>query len=103
MNETELTYWIVLGPGRKLIANFKKEEEAEEFRRKVVVARLEQLERIRAVLTDGEYRGEYNFRRNGIIIKKIVISMMTSEDIEAAKNEDLVDGSFLITNGEEVE
>ncbi len=96
MNKNTLTYWAVLGPGRKLIANFKEEEEAIEFRSRVVVARLEQLERIKPVLTLGEYNGEYNFRKNGITVKEIVVPMMTNNDMEGLKDEDLVDGNFLI-------
>ena len=96
MNENILVYWAVQGPGRKLIANFKKEEEATEFRLKVITARLEQLERIKPVLTEGEYNGEYNFRRNGIAIRKIVVPMMTSQEVNEIKDEDLVDGNFLI-------
>jgi len=96
MNENELIYWTVLGPGRKLIANFSNEEGAHEFRARVVTARLAQLERLKSALTEGEYRGEYNFRKNGIAIKKVVVQLLGDEQASRLTDEDLVDGSFLI-------
>jgi|15BtaG_2_1085339.scaffolds.fasta_scaffold28270_2 hypothetical protein len=99
MNENILVYWTVTGPGRNLIANFKREEDALGFRLRVIAARLEQLERIRPVLTDGEYNGEYNFRRNGIAVKKVIVPIMTDREAADIKNEELVDGNFLVIGG----
>jgi len=98
-DDSQLSYWTVLGPGRTSLGNFWSEDDAFAFRQRVVAARMEQLERIKSTLTEGEYRGELNFRQNGVVVKQIIIPMMSEEEIEDVSDEQLVDGSFLIAPG----
>lgn len=92
----EISYWIVTGPGQKVLGNFWEKTEAKAFQTKVLKARLDQLERIKPALTKGEYTGELLFRTNSICVSKRTLHMTTSEDISKLSEEDLVDGNFLI-------
>ena len=98
-DDSRLSYWTVLGPGRSTLGNFWSEEDAHTFQQRVVDARLDQLERIKSTLSEGEYRGELNFRQNGITIEQVIVPMMTEANIEEISSEQLVDGSFLVASG----
>lgn len=92
----EINYFSVLGPGGKAIANFETERGAYQFRDRVVKVRLSQLERIKGVLTDGEYNGEHNFRSFSITVSPQSITIMSSLESSQMTDDMLVDGSFLV-------
>lgn len=91
-----IIYFSVVGPGNMAIANFHDEHAACTFKNRVVTARLEQLERIKDQLTDGEYIGEKNFRSNGVRVDRLTIEIMSVRDALDIPDDRLVDGKFLI-------
>ena len=91
-----IIYFSVVGPGNVAIANFHDEHAAYTFKNRVVAARLEQLERIKDQLTDGEYTGEKNFRSNGVRVDRLTIEIMSVRDALDIPDDRLVDGKFLI-------
>jgi len=92
----EINYFSVLGPGGRTIANFETEREACQFRDRVVKVRLNQLERIKDVLTDGEYHGEHNFRTFSITVSPQAVTILSSLESNQMTDDMLVDGSFLV-------
>jgi len=98
-SQDSITYFTVIGPGSRSLANFRLESDALEFKERVVNARLAQLDRIKDRLTSGELRGELNFRRNGIRIEQQTIEFMSQSESRDISDENLVDGRFLIPVG----
>ena len=91
-----IIYFSVVGPGNVPLANFHDEHAAYTFKKRVVTARLEQLERIKDRLTDGEYTGEKNFRSNGVRVDRLTIEFMSVRAALDIPDDRLVDGKFLI-------
>ena len=91
-----IIYFSVVGPGNIPLANFHDEHAAYTFKKRVVTARLAQLERIKDRLTGGEYIGEKNFRSNGIRVDRLTIEFMSVRDALDIPDDRLVDGKFLI-------
>ena len=92
----ELNYFSVVGPGGSVIANFDNELAATQLCDRVTKVRLDQLERIRDVLTQSEYRGEYAFRSHSITVKAQSVKIMSSLESQQISDTDLVNGDFLI-------